>query len=314
MKFWRRFMRPSTRAFFEEADRTGKSFYEKVHGYCYARWPYLYIGVATGEKKLAAVLLLPFLYWITKHNPMRLKPGDPRPGFADSYHGKAVPLGEAKKLITLNRPVHVKDLEQVIPYKQAREIVLRNPEHIVLLDCPCRVVRKHPCLPLDVCLIIGDPVAEFVIDHNPKRARRIGVEEAVRVLEEADGRGNVHHAFFKEAMLGRFYAICNCCSCCCGAIQAHRMGIPMLCSSGYLARVDADKCVGCGTCAQFCQFNALRVSGEGRERKVRVRANRCLGCGVCTSKCPKDALSLVLAPEKGRPFRVEELVAKSSTD
>jgi tRNA (Thr-GGU) A37 N-methylase len=27
---------------------------------------------------------------------------------------------------------------------------------------------------------------------------------------------------YKDAMLGRFYAICNCCSCCCGAMQAHQ--------------------------------------------------------------------------------------------
>jgi hypothetical protein len=25
---------------------------------------------------------------------------------------------------------------------------------------------------------------------------------------------------YKDAMLGRFYAICNCCSCCCGAMEA----------------------------------------------------------------------------------------------
>jgi hypothetical protein len=26
--------------------------------------------------------------------------------------------------------------------------------------------------------------------------------------------------YYKDAMLGRFYAICNCCACCCGAMQA----------------------------------------------------------------------------------------------
>ena len=311
MKFLRRFMRPSTRAFFEEADKAGKGFYEKVHGYFYGRWPYTYIGIATGEKKLAALLLFPMLYWINKHNPMRLKAGDERVSFADSYHGKAVPLEEAKKIVTLNRPVHVPDLEHVVPYRQAREIVLRNPENIVLLDCPCRAVRPNPCLPLDVCLIIGDPVAQFILDHQPKRARKIGVEEAVRVLKETDERGHVHHAFFKEAVLGRFYAICNCCSCCCGAIQAHKSGVPMLCSSGYMAVVDQDKCVGCGNCTKYCQFNAMRVQEKDGRKVLRIRPKRCMGCGICVSKCPKDALSLVLAPEKGAPLKVEELVAKS---
>ena len=59
-------------------------------------------------------------------------------------------------------------------------------------------------------------------------------------------RGHVSHAFFKEAVLGRYYAICNCCSCCCGAMQAHREGVPMLASSGYLAALEADNCLHCG--------------------------------------------------------------------
>lgn len=307
MRLLRRFMRPSTRAFFEEADKAGKSFYEKVHGYFYGRWPYLYIGMATGENKVAMVLLAPFLYWINKHNPMRPQKGDARVSFADSYHGKAIPLADAKKLVTLNRPVHVKDLEHVIPYKQAREIVLRNPENIILLDCPCRSVRENPCLPLDVCLLIGDPVAQFILDHQPKRARKITQEDAVRILKETDERGNVHHAFFKEAVLGRFYAICNCCSCCCGAIQAHKAGVPMLCSSGYVAVVDKEKCVGCGNCTKFCQFSAIYLHEKDGIKDLRIRPKRCLGCGVCVSKCPKDALSLVLAPEKGVPLKVEEL-------
>ncbi|MGE4470634.1 MAG: 4Fe-4S binding protein [Desulfovibrio sp.] len=302
MRLLRRFMRPSTRAFFEEADRAGKSFYEKVHGYCYARWPYLYIGVATGRKKLAALLTLPFSLWIVRHNPPHPAAGDKRASFADSYHGKALPLEEATRLVTLNRAVHVQDLEQVVPYKQAREIILRNPERIVLLDCPCRAVQENPCLPLDVCLIIGDPMARFILDHHPSRAREITPDEAVRVLKETDERGNVHHAFFKEAVLGRFYAICNCCSCCCGAMQAHRNGIPMLCSSGYLARVDAERCVGCGNCTRYCQFGALTLE----DRTVRV-GGECMGCGVCVSKCPKDALSLVAAPEKGLPLDVQRL-------
>lgn len=302
MRILRRFMRPSTRAFFDAADEAGKNWYEKIHGYCYARWPYLYIGVATGSRKLAALLTLPLSLWVCRRNPPFPGKGDERPSFADSYHGKPMPLEDATRLVTLNRSVHVPDLEHVVPYAQAREIILRNPERIVLLDCPCRVVRKNPCLPLDVCLIIGDPVASFILDHQPERAREITPEEAVRVLKETDERGNVHHAFFKEAMLGRFYAICNCCSCCCGAMQAQRNGIPMLCSSGYAAQVDAERCVGCGNCTKYCQFDALRLE----DRLVHVTGD-CMGCGVCVSKCPKDALSLVRAPERGTPLQVERL-------
>jgi hypothetical protein len=77
-------------------------------------------------------------------------------------------------------------------------------------------------------MVIGEPFAEFVLQHYPSRARRITQEEACDILEMEDARGRVHHAFFSEMMLGRFFAICNCCSCCCTAIIAHQNGTPMI--------------------------------------------------------------------------------------
>ena len=50
-------IRPSTRAFIQEARRTpGFSLFDWLHGYVYARWPYLYIGIGAGEHPLARVL------------------------------------------------------------------------------------------------------------------------------------------------------------------------------------------------------------------------------------------------------------------
>ena len=118
----------------------------------------------------------------------------------------------------------------------------------------------------------------------------------------------MHHAFFKDAMLGRFYAICNCCACCCGAMQAWLHGTPMLASSGYVSRVAADLCVGCGICADFCQFRALSVS----EGLVAVDTAACMGCGVCVSQCPEGALSLVRDPTRGEPLEIRALIASAS--
>jgi dissimilatory sulfite reductase (desulfoviridin) alpha/beta subunit len=83
-------------------------------------------------------------------------------------------------------------------------------------------------------------------------------------------------------LLTRFYAICNCCSCCCGAMQAHRNGTPMLASSGYLAQVDADLCAACATCADHCQFTAISVDNGF----AVIDAAACMGCGVCVAHCP----------------------------
>jgi heterodisulfide reductase subunit A-like polyferredoxin len=104
-------------------------------------------------------------------------------------------------------------------------------------------------------------------------------------------------------MLNRFYAICNCCKCCCGAMQAHRNGTPMLASSGFVNHVDDGRCIGCGDCNKYCQFGALSL----RDGKNSVDEARCMGCGVCVSKCEQHALSLVLDPSRGVPLEVREL-------
>ena len=307
------FLRQSARDFLDEGRRLGLTRLERLHGYVYARWPYHYIGIAQGKHKLLAALLLPVIWLMDRHAPFLPTPdaktGDPaqkRPTFADTYHGKAMPLAEAKKmvrLVNLDRPVHVEMPEQVLPYTRAREIVLANPERIVLLDCPCRSAKDDPCLPLDVCIIIGDPLGKFLLDHQPKHCRQIDADEACAVLEAESRRGHVAHAFFKDVMLQRFYAICNCCACCCGAMSAQRHGVTMLCSSGYVAEADTGACKACGSCVQRCQFQAVSIESGA----AVIDEARCMGCGVCVEGCPEEALSLRLAPEKGEPLRVESI-------
>jgi ferredoxin len=335
-------LKPSTRAFAREARRTaGYSLFDWLHGYVYARWPYLYIGIAVGEHPLARACG-PIVRGLSRFFRPResdervtvagapadgapaggvqpAKQGTDRITLADTYHGKVVPLEAAKRLVTIEQEVRLTDLEKVIPYARARDIVLQHPDHIVVLECPCRAARPDPCLPLDVCLIVGEPFASFVAEHHPHRSRWVSCQEAVDILSAERDRGHVHHAFFKDAMLGRFYAICNCCSCCCGAMQAHQHGTPMLASSGYVSRVEEAKCVGCGTCAEICPFGAIVVEGGGTADGeiddgeggyvAVVDAARCMGCGVCVARCEQGALTLVRDPGKGEPLEIQELIA-----
>ena len=101
-------------------------------------------------------------------------------------------------------------------------------------------------------------------------------------------------------MLDRFYAICNCCACCCGAMQAQRNGVPMLASSWYVSQVDEDLCIGCGDCNTFCQFHALEIV----DGVNHVIYEKCMGCGICISKCVQGALSLVQDDAKGIPLEI----------
>jgi ferredoxin len=299
------FIKPSAEAFFKEADKLPwYTRFDRIHGYVYGRWTFLYIGIGTGQhplaKKLAPLIaLLPI-------GKKKEAEGENR-GMADEYHGKTIPLETATQLVMVNEPVNIPDLEHVIPYKQARALILQNPDHLVALNCPCRSARENPCLPLDVCLVVGEPFASFVHEHHPDKSRWITQAEAVDILKAEDERGHVHHAFFKEAMLGRFYAICNCCSCCCGAMHAHQNGTPMLASSGYVAQVDEDLCISCGTCETYCQFGALTIDGM-----AVVDEAKCMGCGVCVNKCPEGALSLRRDASKGVPLKLDFLMKQAA--
>ena len=298
--------RRSTLALLKEAERIpGYSLLEKLHGYIYLRWPYFYIGLGTGNH--------PMQKWFEPLADLaaKLYPTYPDPekdkdavSWADSYHGKVMPLDDAVKLVQVKRDIEIRDLEKVIPYKRARDIVLQNPERIAVLECPCRAVRENPCQPMDVCLIVGEPFVSFILEHHPDKSRAITQEEAVDILRAEDKRGHVHHAFFKEALLERYYAICNCCECCCGAMQAQRNGIPMLCSSGYVASIDAETCKQCGLCAKRCQFEAL-VFEDGA---IRLEADKCMGCGVCANACPTGSLSLVRDALRGEPLEIVKLM------
>ncbi|HEY54218.1 MAG TPA: 4Fe-4S binding protein [Caldilineae bacterium] len=296
---------PSTRAFIEEARHAPNySWKDFIHGYVYARWPYLYIGTGVGESRLAHILG-PILAWLSRFRPSPPEDAPNRPTFANGYHGKVVTLDAAKQLVSVDQDISLTNLEHVIPFEKARDIIFTDPDHIAVLDCPCRASRPDPCLPLDVCLIVGEPFAGFILEHNPERARAITSDEAISILSAEHERGHVHHAYFKDAMLGRFYAICNCCACCCGAMQATRNGIPMIIPSGYVALVEPDNCIGCETCARYCQFGALSLDDDF---VISVDESACMGCGVCVDKCKNEALSLVLDPNRVAPLELQQLM------
>lgn len=227
------------------------------------------------------------------------------PGSADRYHGKVLTSKDASKLVTIEGPVELTDLEHVIPYPVARDIILKDKyQSVAVLECPCRAQREDSCTPRDVCLVIGEPFAGFVVEHQPSKARRISQAEALEIIDAEDRRGHIHTAWFKDVMHNRFYAICNCCPCCCLGMQSHSRGMPRIAHSGYHPEIDQDACTGCNTCVETCPFGAVRVSDD----VAGINSDMCMGCGVCASHCPSNAISLVLAPDKGIPLAVDKLI------
>jgi MinD superfamily P-loop ATPase len=66
-------------------------------------------------------------------------------------------------------------------------------------------------------------------------------------------------------------------------------------SGGVEARIDPERCTGCGRCAEACRFDAIRADGSpngGSGVAYSVDALACEGCGVCELVCPADAVTL----------------------
>jgi ferredoxin len=210
----------------------------------------------------------------------------------ETHHAKVVSAEDARRIITLDEPITWKGLERVVPFAEARDVVLTAAPSITLAPCACRAVAKGlgeydgTCGSTDSCIYVGDPIAEFVARKQPG-ARAVAPDEALSVLERAAKAGNIHTIWFKDAAGGRMYAICNCCSCCCIGMKAGRAGFSPIAASGYLAYVERECCTGCGSCVDACMFHAVAID----DGTATVDAAACMGCGVCVSVCPALAIT-----------------------
>ncbi len=285
-----RLLLPSTWAGLREGGLKGLLNLKSVHMYLYGRWTNQYIDVLMNK-------IYPRLgergkkYW------------------RDRYHGKVLTHEHAKAIITLNEDIPRQDLEQIVPFPMARNLILSGPPDVAAYECACRHAREESCQPTQVCMVVGQPFVDFVLEHNPQSARRLTQSEALDLLQAEYERGHLHSAWFKDVLLDRFYSICNCCKCCCGGVRAMmEYGNPIVASSGYVAQVDEVICEACGTCEEVCPFDAVTM-----DMVSVVSWTDCMGCGVCVGQCPSEAMSLVRDEEKGIPFDVrviaEEIAA-----
>ena len=53
-------------------------------------------------------------------------------------------------------------------------------------------------------------------------------------------------------------------------------------------KVDLEKCTGCGSCAEVCPVEAIKIEND----KAKVDETECVDCGTCLDECQADALSM----------------------
>jgi heterodisulfide reductase subunit A len=69
-------------------------------------------------------------------------------------------------------------------------------------------------------------------------------------------------------------------------------------TSGLVATVIEENCIGCGNCVEVCQFNAIELIEQQKEfedciitiKKSHVNTALCKGCGTCGAQCPNSTI------------------------
>ncbi len=81
---------------------------------------------------------------------------------------------------------------------------------------------------------------------------------------------------------------------------------------GVVARVDAEKCVGCLTCVRICPYHVPRIRADlvgvgGIIGAAYIEPAQCHGCGICVGECPAKAIQLLHYRDVQMEAKIEAL-------
>jgi hypothetical protein len=104
---------------------------------------------------------------------------------------------------------------------EAEEMVAAA-EGVALGICDCRKVFRNCNNPVNAEILLG-PSRHVFLEAMPHDAHEITKDEAINILRDCHNRGLIHSI---AKCRGDFYAICNCCICCCVPWRlSHKYGI-----------------------------------------------------------------------------------------
>ncbi len=133
--------------------------------------------------------------------------------------------------------------------------------HIGVGRCSCRASRKaigDGCADDEFgwCIGVGD-FADYCRETG--KGHDITYEEAMAIIKRADENGFVHQITNIDGD-NKIFGICNCNVEICNALRTSQLfNTPNMSRSAYVAHVDAEKCVACGRCVEYCPAGATRL-------------------------------------------------------
>ena len=277
-----------------------------IHNYFYFIFYAPYIKIAL----IATKFITKYFAWVKPITPIAK-------AVFHRYHSKVLSREDTRKIFTLNKSINVisEKNKKIVPYKYATKIIFQEPEHIVVMDCPCKLATNAPRETIRSCLAVGKGISMFWMEHCQKyNPKKISQTEALKLIEGLRAKGHITQAFFKVATGGSTGVICNCHPETCVSLTASRLSkkisdrLEMNAASGYSVKIDSQKCDLHGDCFEVCPVGALEIS-EGR---LQYQKDKCLGCGLCVEQCPQKAISIYQDPEKTLPLDLDHFDQKTA--
>jgi Pyruvate/2-oxoacid:ferredoxin oxidoreductase delta subunit len=194
----------------------------------------------------------------------------------------------------------VRHFGQVVPIEDI-ERILAFTTSVVRLSCICRhsiLGGEHRyCYGLsmvpgggEIIKILREIDPAYLIGPQTAGLEFMSGPQALALMRQNEEEGLCHTVW---TFISPFLAgICNCALPGCMAMRTsltHKT--PVMFRSEYVARVDEERCSGCGQCVKLCPFEAF--APHKKKAKARVDPKKCYGCGVCRSACGRDAIALI---------------------
>ena len=166
----------------------------------------------------------------------------------------------------VHRPVPIesalKNESHVESWENLQHLIDNNANgSYAIMECICRKIKKQYgelgndpdicwCMPLGY-------YADYLVRTG--KAKRVTREEYMERLKLADERGYVHNVCNHEGAENIEY-VCNCDyeSCMSLRVSMYTCAYNMQ-KSNFVANVDTDKCVACGSCVERCPANAVKL-------------------------------------------------------
>jgi UDP-glucose 4-epimerase len=201
-----------------------------------------------------------------------------------------------------------------LPLPVLTEIIEKASHRMLMNVCGCRVAYKCKNHSPEIgCIFMGPGVLSI----SPGLGRLVSAEEALEHSRKAIasglvpcvGKSELDKTLFIMPKDAKFIGLCYCCHCCCIGGAAFK-SLPLEHLNRIFPRIEGlrieitDACNGCGTCVEYCLYDAITIE-NGRA----VQSEMCRGCGRCALQCPSDAIEISLDNPKFK----EEIINRIST-